>query len=309
MADLQRLFDLADPRIRQIWDEKKTQLSSRLEYQNLGFTDYTAEILNPQFENFTGLGLAAQTGEKEPYHREDLNAGYNVTITPVKFTEAIDISEEMLRFNLWPQINNVVGAVANSLRGRIDTNAAKIHYLGAGTTFFTGGDTLSLYNTAHTFTAGGAAQSNSTTNVLSYDNLKTAIQAMDRFTDDKGIQMAPCQQLRLIVAREKKERAEEILRSIGNPDNANRITNVFNNGAGYIDLKVANWIPSTTYNNYWFVIDMERASYMAKMVWGWRPKFDSDNIVNNGTKIYTGSTMFAPGFQSWQWAYGSQATS
>lgn len=308
MADLNTLLDLADPRIRKIWDEKDNQLSKRLEYQDLGLFDRTAEILNPQFENFSGLGLAAQTGEKEPYTREDLVAGYNVTITPVKFTKAIDITEEMLRFNLWPKINNLVGAVSNALNARINTNAAKIHYLGAGTTFFTGSDTLALYSTAHTFTGGGANQSNSTTNPLSYDNLKTAIQAMDRFTDDKGIQLLPCQKLRLITAREKKERAEEILRSIGNPDNANRVTNVFNNGAGYIDLRVANWIPSTTYSNYWFVIDMERASAMAHMVWGWRPKFDSDSIVNNGTKVYTGSTMFAPGFQSWQWAYGSQAT-
>lgn len=307
MADLQRLADLADPRIRKIWDEKKTQLSSRLEYQNLGFTDYQAEILNPQFESFSGLGLAAQTGEKEPYHREDIDAGYNVTITPTKFTEAIDISEEMLRFNLWPQINNLVGAVGNSLRARIDTNAAKILYLGAGTTFFTGADSLALFSSAHTGKETGT-QSNTTTNVLSYDTLKTAIQAMDRFVDNKGIQLAPCQNLRLIVAREKKERAEEILRSIGNPDSANRVTNVFNNGAGYIDLKVANWIPSTTYNNYWFVIDLERAAQMAWMVWGWKPKFDRDSIVNNGTSIYTGSTMFAPGFSDWRWAYGAQAT-
>lgn len=308
MADLQRLADLADPRIRKIWDEKQTQLSMRLEYQNLGFTDYQAEILNPQFESFSGLGLAAQTGEKEPYAREDLDAGYNVTITPTKFTKAIEITEEMLRFNLWPKINNLTGATANALRARIDTNAAKILYLGAGTTFFTGADSVALFSGAHTGKES-ANQSNTTTNVLSYDNLKTAIQAMDRFYDNKGVQLAPCQQLRLVVAREKKERAEEILRSIGNPDNANRVTNVFNNGAGFIDLKVANWIPSTTYSNYWFVIDLERAAQMAWMVWGWKPKFDRDSIVNNGTSIYTASTMFAPGFSDWRWIYGSQATS
>ena len=53
---------------------------------------------------------------------------------------------------------------------------------------------------------------------------------------------------------------------------------------------------------------MERAAQMLYMVWGWRPKFDSDNVVNNGTKIYTASTHFAPGFQAWQWAIGSAAT-
>jgi hypothetical protein len=156
----------------------------------------------------------------------------------------------------------------------------------------------------------GSTQSNTLgTNSLSYDNLKTAVQNLDRFYDDKGVQLLPCRKLRLIVARENKERAEEVLRSIGNPDNANRVSNVFNNGDGYIDYVVANWIPSTTYSKYWFVVDMERAAQMAYMVWGWRPKFDDDKIVNNGTKVYTGSTMFKPGFQAWQWAIGSAATS
>lgn len=307
MADLQRLADLADPRIRRIWDEKETQLSTQDEYANLGFTDYQAEILNSQFENFSGLGFATLTGEQEPYARSELLAAYNVTITPLKYTKAISITEEMLRFNLWPKINNLVKAVSNSLHATINLSAAKILYLGFGTTFFTGGDTLSLFNSAHTF-KNASNQSNTTTNPLSYDNLKTAIQAMDRFTDDHSIQLLPCRKLRLIVARENKERAEEILRSIGNPDSSNRVNNVFNNGDGYIDLKVSNWIPVTTYSKYWFVVDMERAAYMAYMVWGWKPKFDSDTIVNNGSKIYTGSTMFAPGFSSWQWVYGSSST-
>ena len=305
MANIQTLFDLADPRIRKIWDEKNDQLSTRLEYSDIGLTDMNAEILDSQFENFTGLGIANQTGELEPYGREDLAQGYKVTITPKKFTKAINISEEMLRFNLWPKINNLVSAVGNSLNARINTDAAKILYLGFGTTFFTGGDSVALFSASHP-SVEAANQSNTLGTVpLSYDNLKTAVQTLDRFYDDKGIQLLPTQKLRLVVARENKERAIEVLKSVGNPDSANRINNVFN--GGYIDLRVANWIP-TGYSKYWFVMDMERASQMAHMVWGWRPKFDSDNIVNNGSKIYTGSTMFAPGFQSFQWCVGSAAT-
>ncbi len=304
--NLQTLFDLADPRIRKVWDEKDTQLSKRLSYGDLGLTDYTAEILDSQFENFTGLGIAQATGELQPYSREDILPAAKVTITPQKFTKAINISEEMLRFNLWPKINNLVGATANAVNARINTDAAKIHYLGFGTTFFTGGDGSALYAT-HTL-GDGTTQSNSLgTAPLSYDNLKSAVQQMDRFRDDKGIQLLPTQNLRLIVARENKERGMEVLRSIGNPDSANRVNNVFANGAGGIDLKVADWIPPA-YSKYWFVIDMERAAQMAYMVWGWKPKFDSDNIVNNGSKIYTASSMFRPGFQSWQWAIGSAAT-
>ena len=292
--------------------EKDTQLSKRLEYGEIGLTDYTAEILDTQMENFTGLGVAQLTGEKEAYNREDINPAYKVTMTPKKFTKAIDITEEMLRFNLWSKINNLTGGVANSLNARINIDAAKVLYLGFGTTFLTGGDSLALFSASHTM-GDGSTQSNlitsagSTTPALSYDSLKAACQQLDRMYDDKGIQLLPSQRLRLVVARENKERAEEVLRSIGNPDSANRINNVFANGQGYIDYKVANWIPSA-YSKYWFVMDMERASNMAFMVWGWRPKFDDDKVINNGTKVYTGSVMFTPGFSSFQHVVGSAAT-
>jgi hypothetical protein len=78
---IQQLFDLADPRIRKIWDQKDTQLSKRLEYKDLGLTDWDAEILDSKFENFTGLGLAQATGEKQPYYKEDIQQGYSVTVT------------------------------------------------------------------------------------------------------------------------------------------------------------------------------------------------------------------------------------
>jgi len=98
----------------------------------------------------------------------------------------------------------------------------------------------------------------------------------------------------------------EVMRSIGNPDSANRVSNVFGM-EGDIELVVSNWFPDA-FQFYWFVVDEDRASYMNFLVWGWRPKFDDDKVINNGTKVYTGSTMFQPGFQSWQFVIGSAAT-
>lgn len=308
MASLQTLFDLADPRIRKIWDEKTTQISQSLEYTNLGFTDWEAEIRDPKFENFTGLGLAQQTGEKQAYTREDIEQAGQVTISPVKFTNSIDITEEMLRFNLWPQINNLVEAVANSLNARVDTNAAKIYYLGFGTTFFTGNDGLALYSAVHPM-LDGTTQSNYLGAVpLTYDNIKVARQNLDMMYDDKGIRLKPGNMKTLIVPQTLYEKAYEVLKSIGNPDSANRLSNVFATSEGQIRIVVSNYIPNTAAFKYnWFLIDNERATKMNYMVWGWRNKFDSDKAINNGTKIYNGSVMFQPGFQSFQWTVGSDS--
>jgi hypothetical protein len=306
--DIQRLFELADPRIKKIWDEKETQISKRLEYQRLGFNDFDAEILDTKIENFTGLGYAQLTGEKEAYSYEEVEPGYDVTLTPQKWTKKIDITEEMLRFNLWPKINNGVEGIANALNYRIDLEAAKIFYLGFGTTNFTGGDASALFANSHTMIDGSTQDNYLGTNTLSYDNLKTACQAIDRFYDDKSIQLLPARNLRLVVARENRERALEVLKSIGNPDSANRINNVFSTGEGTIDLVVANYIPASTYGYYWFLIDTERASKMLHSAWGWRAKFDDDKVINNGSKVYTGSVMFKHGFSSWQFAVGQAAT-
>ena len=113
MADLQRLFDLADPRIRGIWDEKETQLSKRLEYQKLGFKDYDAEIQDPRFEPISGLGLAQQTGEKESYSQDDLVQAGNVTISPVKHTLAVDITEEIKTQTCISSVGCYDGSYAN----------------------------------------------------------------------------------------------------------------------------------------------------------------------------------------------------
>ena len=307
MLSLQQLADLADPRIRGVWNETNDQLSKTLEYGYLGLKDVDADVKAPQYENFSGLGRAVLTGEGEPYNREDKVAGYSVTITPQKYTKAASITEEMLRFNLWPEINEITSSTANAVNQIINENAAKVFYLGFGTTFLTGGDSLALFSAVHPMKDGSTQGNTLGTVPLSYDNLKTARQTLDRMYDDKGVPMQVSRNLRLIVAQENKERAEEVLRSIGNPDSANRVNNVFANGMGGIDYKVASWIPSG-YSKYWFLVDMDRAAKMAKMVWAWRPKFDSDKIVNNGTKVYTASTMFQPGFQSFQWIVGSAAT-
>ena len=308
MISIQQLADLADPRIKGTWNEVNDQLSKTLEYSLLGFQDIDAQIKQPSYENFSGLGRAVLTGEGEPYARDDKVAGYKVTISPVKYTRAAVITEEMLRWNLWPEINDTVAAAANSVNQIIDENAAKIFYLGFGTTFFTGGDGYQLFYASHPMKDGTTQSNTLGTVALSYDNLKTARQYLDRMYDDKGVPMQICRNLRLIVGQENKERAEEVLRSLGNPDSANRVNNVFANGMGSIDYKVASWIPST-YGKYWFLVDLGRAAKMAKMVWGWRPKFDSDKVVNNGTKVYTASVLFQPGFQSFQWVVGSAATS
>lgn len=307
MLSLQQLADLADHRIRGVWNETNDQLSQSMEYSIFGYKDIEADAKDPQYENFSGLGRAVLTGEGQPYNREDKVQGYKVTISPQKYTKAAVITEEMLRFNLWPEINDVVASSANSVNQIVDENAAKIFYLGFGTTFMTGGDSQALFSASHPM-KDGSTQSNTLGTVpLTYDNLKIARQTLDRMYDDKGVPMQVCRNLRLIVAQEGKEKAMEVLRSIGNPDSANRVSNVFANGTGSIDLKVASWIPSA-YGKYWFLVDLDRASKLSKMVWGWRPRFDSDKVVNNGTKVYTASVYFQPGFQSFQHVVGSAST-
>lgn len=313
MDTISRLFDLADPAIVKLWDETNTQLSKTLEYKNLGFADDMASHLNPEFQSVSGHGIAILTPEGQPYSRQDRVQGYKKTLTPEKFTDMATITEEMLRFDLFNAVKTEVVATANSTNQRIDTEAAKIFYLGFGTTNFTGGDGKALFAYDHPATgAGVAVQRNifQTTEghlPLTESSLELAAQRLNRLYDNKGVQLAPCRKLKLIVSRENFENAMRITKSDLRQGTANNDLNVWKS-MQRITVEVANWIPDT-YKTYWFIIDEDRASNMLMAEWGWKPRFDSDNIINNGTKIYTASTMFKMGFCDFRFAFASKGDS
>lgn len=307
-----QLFEAVDIKVTAVWNEVKDQISQRTEYQKFGFKEGDAINFETTIQNFTGFGPAQPTGEQEPYNLDDIEAAGFITLRPEKFTKGFIVSEEMVRFSRWDDITNSTAGVMNSMNQRLDINVSKILSDGFGTTFFAGPRGEALFSASHVM-QDAAAQSNYLGAIpLSYDNLKVAASALDTMYDDKGVRLMNGHRKLLVVSQYNKYKAIEILKSIGNPDTANRVSNVWMTSEGEIELLVSNYIDdngAAAKKFNWYLIDPMRASEMCRIIWGWKPRINTENVITNGTKVYEGSLYFKTGWSSFQWAVGSNSLS
>lgn len=316
MDTLTRLPDIVDPQIVEIFDQAKDQLSAQLQYGKLGYEDYSPSIPNPQFSSVSGLSAAQLTLEGSPYSQEDRTQGYDVTITVQKWTKQCSYAEELIHWIMEgnkekaQEFKESAEAVANSLHERVDTQAARLLYLAHGTTHQTGGDGLSLANSAHTSTEPGVATQRNIPPTaeghvpLSYTAVKNARIRLTRFYDLKGVQLNKPRKLKLLIPVELEDDVRRILYSPKLPGTDLNDSNTL----GGITYEVVDW-QTSSYSTYWALVDTERMKRSVKMVWGWKPRIESETEYKNGTFYKPGSVYVQSGFRDWHWGYFSKGDS
>ena len=318
---IQTLDAIVTPTVVALFNEANDQISKNIQYKNLGYKDYEPSFNAPAFQAVSGSTEAVLTLEGEAYSTEDLIQNYKTTITIQKYTKMMLITEEMVH---WIQKGNkeyaqdfkdVVVACNNGLNAKVDIEAAKLYYLGFGTTFQAGGDGVALFAYNHPSPDSSVSTQRNIFGTteghlpLTRESLTLALQRLNRFKDIRGIQMMKCLRPKLIIARENEENAKQILMSIQGPLTPNLGINPVATVNSKITYEVADWIPQTTYSTYWFLIDEDRAQKMLFMVWGWRPRVNSESNYSNGTLYKAGSVYFKPGFRDWRFAFGSKGDS
>ena len=319
--------EAVDPAIRTLFSEVSMQLSNNLYYKEHGYTDYDAEIPDEKFSTVSGFGKGTLTVAGKQYGSNTRYKGYASTQVLRKYTSEIDFTEEDIHWlQKAPSVkraiefrSNIEGAV-NALNANINEDAAKMFYLAHGTTFFTGGDALPLGDQAHLirksgvtahpnlFYATGGFGDSSTHLAFSGNALIEILQRMDRYVLNDGTQLNKVRRLRILCATELAETVNKTLYSMYGPNTANLGKNTgaadFQNAylGRTIDVRI---IPdqTTTYKNYWAVIDMDRASKMLFMGWGWRPRINNQSEVRKGLFYNEGSTLFGPHAADWRFSF------
>jgi hypothetical protein len=300
-----------------IHNEANDQISKELKYRSLGFTDYEPTFDNPSFSSISSVAEAVLTLEQQPYDMDDVIQGYDVSVRLKKYTKAIPISEETVH---WIQKGNkekaqefrdVVTACANGLNLIVDKLAAKLIYLAHTTTFQTGGDGVALAAYNHPSPdASVSVQRNifATTEgnlPLSTPAIEKARQRMDRFYDLRGVQLIKARDLVLLIATEKEEEAKRILYSSGGPHTPNLGINPIATTYSGIKYEIVEHQP-VAYKEYWALASRERMKRSVYMVWGWKPRINSESEYRNGTLIKYGSVYVQPVFTDWRWAFFSK---
>lgn len=310
--------DVVNAAVRAEFDSSKEDILGMIDGNTL-FTEYEPDTPNEQVSGVAGPGYGTLTVEGQEYGENEMYREYPVSATLRKYSSKLSWTEEDLHWfskaNQQKRVNKIGEISSNALRplvGNVNRDIAKLIYLSFGTTFFTGGDAVSLVNAAHPIRATGSTQSNTATAAFAASSLRTAIDAMNRFQGQNGVQLGKVRRFALVGGIEQEASFQQVLDSMYGPGNANLGLQTSSRAqfsargvqASYIILPE---IPST-YSAYWWVIDLDRAVNRLFLGWGWKPRVASETIPGNGTFEMDASTLVAPFAMGWQFIYGSNGT-
>lgn len=202
------------------------------------------------------------------------------------------------QFPFFQQLGSAIGLSA--IRTFEEQGAAVFNEAFSSSTYLCE-DGLTLCNSAHVNSDGGNSQDNSGTSALSYDNVGATMILHRGFTDYRGkkIQIEPNL---LLVPINLEQTAFEIVRSSGDPTEANLKANYFNGR-----LAAIAWQYLTDTNN-WFEIDM--ALMRDNLFWYWRMPLEvfGDGDAWKGLRRLGGYYRSSHSSIDWRWIYGHDVT-
>lgn len=312
--------DVVNASVRALFDTSKETILSEIDGREL-LTEYSPDVPAEQISGIGSPGYGVLTLEGQQYAANQLWREYPVTLTLRKYTSELAWTEEdvhwLSKMNEQKRASQFESIASNGLlplMGNINKDIARMFYLGAGTTFFLGGDQVALYSASHPIRKTGATQSNILTGnyTLTTNSLDAAITQMNRFQGPSGVQMRKVRRLRLVVPTELASTAQQILTSLYGPSNANlglqKSSSQQLRGRGIdIDYVVLPEIP-TAYGAYWFLVDLDRAAKRFFLASAWSPRMAEDTVKQNGTYTIDASTFFGPTALGWQWTLYSPGT-
>lgn len=320
MTTLSSFQDVVNASVRALFDTSKDTILSEIDGREL-VTEYSPDVPAEQLSGISSPSYGVLTLEGQQYAANQLYREYPVTLTMRKYTSELSYTEEdvhwLSKANAQKRENRFMEIASNGLLplvGNINKDIARFLYLGYGTTFFTGGDSVALFSASHPIRKTGGTQSNilSTENTLGSTSLDNAINQMNRFQAPSGVQMRKVRRLRIVVPVELESTAQQVITSLYGPGNANlglQKSSAQQLRARGMDIDYV-VLPEmgTAYSAYWFLVDLDRAANRFFLANAWSPRMAQETEIENGTYHIDASTLFGPTALGWQWVIGSRGT-
>ena len=285
------------------YDGEKAILPT-LQYPILGYKQRQLTFLNEQMAAYSALTESDATDEGENYSLDTPQEQGFISITPTKYTKAVSVTEEALRYiDKRDMLVNKVANLSRSAQLNIEGKAIDILSLGFGTTYRTGVDGLALFSDSHTLTGGGTNDNYLGAIPLNFENFNIARNLLERQTDNVGAPLSPSTNIMLVVGPENRTIAEQLTMSSGIYSAANLSTNPFQG----IRFTVNNYLTAAE-GKYWFLIDLDRAKDMFFLNEGWMPRFTQEDTPGKGLFTNYVSAQYSFDFTGHQWVVGSNST-
>lgn len=238
------------------------------------------------FEQFTGT-----------IAYDDQKQGYKTNYEHTEYARGFKVERKLVKDDLYSQINRKPQGLGLSAARKREIDGAGV-FNNSFNSGYTGGDALSLCNSAHTSNVGGATQSNTGTSSMSPTNVEATRRLMVKFKSnrDNTIQVMPDL---LLVPLELEQTAYEIINSKGKVDTANNNVN-FHFGK----YKLVVWPNYLTSSTRWWMID----SQLMKMFLLWFDRepvqFFKDSDFETLAAKFAGYMRYSRGWSDWRWVYG-----
>lgn len=224
--------------------------------------------------------------------------GYRKAVEEVQMALGMKVTRQLLRNDLYNVLRQRAAALADSARDRKESVGAS-PFVDGFTSVFTTGDTLSLFNTAHTNRQNALTQSNRGTSAFSPAAVDTVRIAMSKFRTNMNNKMAVRMDT-LIVPTDLNERAYELIKSSGAINTANNNRNYHQ---GKYNLIV--WENYLSDANNWFAADSKLMKrYLIYREWEATQFFRSgefDTMVSKYATYQSNNISCV----DWRWGHGS----
>ena len=177
----------------------------------------------------TGFGGAPTKTEGAGVSFDNATESYTSRYTHETIALAFALTEEAVEDNLYDALGKrYTKSLARSMANTKEIKGANV-LNNAFSSSYTGGDGVSLINTAHVLAGGGTAANRASSMAdLNETSLEDALVDISDFTDDRGLQISVSAE-KLVVPSELVFVADRILNSQGRPGSADNDLNAIKN--------------------------------------------------------------------------------
>lgn len=278
------------------------------EYNNEYEEIFSIEDSSRAFEEevlITGFGSAPTKTEGQGVVFDNASESWSARYTHDTVALAFALTEEAIEDNLYESLSKrYTKALAKSMANTKEVKGADV-LNNAFSSSFTGGDGVSLINTAHTLSGGGTAANRATTMAdLNEASLEDALIDISTFTDDRGLTIS-VQADKLVVPPQLVFVADRILNSqqrSGTADNdLNAIKNTGVLPGGY---SVNHYL--TDPDAFFILTSVNSAGEGLKMFQRSPMETSMEPDFSTGNIRYKARERYSFGFSDWRGIYGSQ---
>ena len=253
----------------------------------------------------TGFGSAPTKSEGQGVQFDNANESYTARYTHDTVGLAFALTEEAVEDNLYSSLGKrYTKALARSMANTKEVKGADV-WNNAFSSSFTGGDGVSLINTAHPLAGGGSAANRATTMAdLNETSLEDALIDISTFTDDRGLTIS-VQATKLVVPPQLVFVADRILNSDGRTGTAdNDINSIKNTGVIPGGYTVNHYLNDP--DAFFLLTSVTESGEGLKMFQRTAMETSMEPDFSTGNIRYKARERYSFGFSDWRGVYGSQ---